>query len=213
MFENIENVLASGNLGAIPTADVTANAEYEVIDIPLASGAKGAYPIFDIGGGQVEISPNISMRRSERTGLSQTISSGAVYNLLNLIRPEDLVFNDDNLVYTSEGTGLNQVIKFPYAKDKVTVAFKVRITGTIAGGSVSRDWIIEVRRPNDTILDSKVTTKVNGSNLNQESTDISSYMRGATDPFIVDGVKLFLDNVSGQTITINSIQFTTILTY
>lgn len=213
MFETIKTTLASGNDGVMPIVDVTSNAEYEIIQTRLPSGNLGAIAVFDIGGGQVEISPNISMRRSERTGLSQTISSGAVYNLLNLIRPEDLVFNDDNLVYTSEGTGLNQVIKFPYVKDKVIVAFKVRITGNIAGGSVSRDWIIEVRRPNDTILDSKVTTKVNGSNLNQESTDISSYMRGATDPFIVDGVKLFLDNVSGQTITINSIQFTTILTY
>lgn len=156
----------------------------------------------------------ISIRRSERTDISQTINSNQAFNLLNLIRPQDLVFNDDNLVYTFVGTGINQVVKFPYVSDRVSVLFKVRLTGEVGGSSGTlRSWVIEVRRPDDVVTDSRVSHKISTSNMNRESTDISSYMRGANDLFITDGVKLMFNNTTGQEVQINTIQFTTELIY
>lgn len=212
MYETKKEFVADGNEGVTPIIDVTSNPLYEIKKIEGASGKLLAYPVIDIN--PISAGVKISTRRSERTGINQTINSNQVFNLLNLIRLQDLVFNDDNLTYTFDGTGINQVVKFPYVADRVSINLKVRITGEVGGSSGTlRSWVIEVRRPNDVVIDSRVTHKISTSNMNRESTDITSYMRGANDPFIIDGVKLMFNNTTGREVQINSIQFTTELIY
>lgn len=118
MYEKIKNVLSSGNLGATPFFDVTGTSEYEVIEMLLADGTKGAVPIWIVGdstNGNLPATGNKPFKDSityDEVGhlvwKDSTITSPTViYVDVNNDDPNNLEDGSINYPYTSAQTGVN----------------------------------------------------------------------------------------------------------
>lgn len=151
------------------------------------------------------------------TGLNTTISTGATQNLLDLI---SLTSSSTNIITTANIDVSNYnltggILKLPYlptVNNKYTNAYcdysmDVRITGTI-GGSVNtaREFNIELQRASDnSIVETHNVTKTNTNDLTGKGVVFSTYTNTSSDPFITNGLKLVLNNTSGQTVTITGV--------
>ncbi|EAA6070211.1 protease [Salmonella enterica subsp. enterica] len=96
---------------------------------------------------------------------------------------------------------------FPVRQKNTQVMFSVRISGTISGGAgTAREWRTQTRRTDGvTIVGSDPSTKVQGLDITNRDAVLASYTLGPTDPFMVTGIQLGMNNISGQTITITSV--------
>lgn len=115
------------------------------------------------------------------------------------------------MVKAPNGTaGLNIVgnnLLFPVRQKNTQVMFSVRISGTISGGAgTAREWRTQTRRTDGvTIVGSDPSTKVQGLDITNRDAVLASYTLGPTDPFMVTGIQLGMNNISGQTITLTSV--------
>lgn len=96
---------------------------------------------------------------------------------------------------------------FPVRQKNTQVMFSVRISGTISGGAgTAREWRTQTRRTDGvTIVGSDPSTKVQGLDITNRDAVLASYTLGPTDPFMVAGIQLGMNNISGQTITLTSV--------
>jgi hypothetical protein len=96
---------------------------------------------------------------------------------------------------------------FPVRQKNTQVMFSVRISGTISGGAgTAREWRTQTRRTDGvTIVGSDPSTKVQGLDITNRDAVLASYTLGPTDPFMVTGIQLGMNNISGQTITLTSV--------
>ena len=155
-----------------------------------------------------------TLLRVTKTGLNETISTGTQKDLLSLV---SLTGTSDNVVTVAniEATDFNLTsgaLKLPnYTTKGYTSAYcdysiSVRLTGTIAGNvNTAREFSIELQRADNTLLERKAVIKVNDTTLTSRGTVFDTYTLGADDPFIENGLRLVLNNNSGQQITLNGI--------
>ena len=83
----------------------------------------------------------------------------------------------------------------------------VRITGTIGSSTnTAREFNIELQRASDnSIVETHNVTKTNTNDLTGKGVVFSTYTNTSSDPFIANGLKLVLNNTSGQTVTITGV--------
>lgn len=151
------------------------------------------------------------------TGLSTAITTGTTQNLLDLI---SLYATSDNVVTTANIDAFNYdltsgILKLPYMptiNNKYTNAYcdyniDVRITGTIDGSvNTAREFNVELQRASDnSIVETHNVTKTNTNDLTGKGVVFSTYTNTSSDPFITNGLKLVLNNTSGQTVTITGL--------
>lgn len=108
---------------------------------------------------------------------------------------------------TADLTIVEDNLLFPTRQKNTQVMFSVRISGTISGGAgTSREWRTQTRRTDGiTIVGSDPSVKVQGLDITNRDAVLASYTLGPTDPFMVNGIQLGLNNISGQTITLTSV--------
>ena len=155
-----------------------------------------------------------TLLRVTKTGLNETISTGTQKDLLSLV---SLTGTSDNVVTVAniEATDFNLTsgaLKLPnyttkgYTSTYCDYSINVILTGTIAGDvNTSREFSIELQRADNTLLERKAVIKVNDTTLTSRGTVFDTYTLGADDPFIENGLRLVLNNNSGQQITLNGI--------
>lgn len=158
-----------------------------------------------------------TLLKIETTGLNTTVNNGATQNLLDLV---SLTGSGTNVVTVANILATNYnltggILKLPYlptVNNKYTNAYcdytiDVRLTGTIAGGAnTAREFAIELQRGADnSLVERKAIVKVNGTDLASRGIAFNTYTNTSSDPFIAGGLKLILNNNSGQNITITGI--------
>lgn len=155
-----------------------------------------------------------TLLRVTKTGLNETISTGTQKDLLSLV---SLTGTSDNVVTVAniEATDFNLTfgaLKLPnyttkgYTSTYCDYSINVILTGTIAGNvNTAREFSIELQRADNTLLERKAVIKVNDTTLTSRGTVFDTYTLGADDPFIENGLRLVLNNNSGQQITLNGI--------
>lgn len=132
---------------------------------------------------------------------SQVIADGAWFNYFSL----------PGITKQPNGTANLSIVSgnllFPTKQKNTQVMFSVRISGTIAGGAgTAREWRTQTRRTDGiTIVGSDPSTKVQGLDITNRDAVLASYTLGPTDPFMVTGIQLGMNNISGQTITLTSV--------
>ena len=155
-----------------------------------------------------------TLLRVNKTGLNETISTGTQKDLLSLI---SLTGSADNVVTVAniEATDFNLTtgaLKLPnyttkgYTSTYCDYNIDIRLTGTIAGNvNTSREFALELQRADNTLIERKAVIKVNDTTLGSSGTVFETYTLGADDPFIANGLRLVLNNTSGQTITLTGL--------
>lgn len=132
---------------------------------------------------------------------SQVIADGAWFNYFAL----------PGITKQPNGTANLSIVGgnllFPVRQKNTQVMFSVRMSGTISGGAgTAREWRTQTRRTDGiTIVGSDPSTKVQGLDITNRDAVLASYTLGPTDPFMVTGIQLGMNNISGQTITITSV--------
>lgn len=198
---NSVSILGSGNLGidkaavGLGAADNTAD-----IDKPISTATQTALDTKVNKGGLGNFNVKIS-----KSGLNQSISSGSVYNLLStVVFPTDIL-SITNI--TSDKFNLSSgIIKMPTMTDDTrlltTYWFEVRLYGTLNTLSSSREFSVEVRRSDDSIVSSRSIVKVDNDNLSSKAVGFISFASNNTDPYIANGLKFVINNDSDTTMNI-----------
>lgn len=163
------------------------------------------------------LQPVNTLLKVDVTGLNITVDTGTTNNLLDSV---SLTGSTTNVVTVANilATNFNLtggILKLPYmptVDSKYKNAYcdytiDVRLTGSIAGSvNTAREFNIELQRGSDnSIVETHNITKTNTNDLTGKGVAFSTYTNGSTDPFIADGLKLVLNNTSGQTVTITGI--------
>ena len=155
-----------------------------------------------------------TLLRVTKTGLNETISTGTQKDLLSLV---SLTGTSDNVVTVAniEETDFNLTsgaLKLPnyttkgYTSTYCDYSINVRLTGTIAGDvNTSREFSVELQRADNTLIERKAVIKVNDTTITSCGTMFDTYTLGADDPFIENGLRLVLNNTSGQEITLTGL--------
>lgn len=164
----------------------------------------------------VNLSVN-TLLKVDVTGLSTAITTGTTQNLLDLISLTESATNIITTanIYASNYNLTGGILKLPYmptVNNKYTDNYcdyniDVRITGTIDGSvNTAGEFNIELQRASDnSIVETHNVTKTNTNNLTGKGVVFSTYTNTSSDPFIANGLKLVLNNTSGQTVTITGV--------
>lgn len=134
---------------------------------------------------------------------TQTVVSGTPFNYFTLTLTPDAA--NDNFSSISAN---NMLISSEALKTQIL--FRIRLAGTIAGASgTAREWANEIRRINGTtIVGADNNVKITGTDISNRDSTLVSFTSGPTDPFTVDGLRLYMANNSTQTITLTSLSIT-----
>lgn len=167
------------------------------------------------GGGENFSNPLNFLLRIDRTGLNQIIESGSLFNLLSVM---SLIDSENNIVTTTNiipsifnlSSG---ILKFPYIPDVgnyknlyCDYTISIRLLGSISGNiNTSREFLLQLQRANDSIVEVKTVIKVNDTSLASKGIGFETYTAGELDPFIINGIKLNVNNTSTQTITLTGV--------
>jgi hypothetical protein len=166
---------------------------------------------------QDAVIPLNTLLKIDTTGLNTTVNTGATQNLLDLV---SLTGSGTNTVTVANilATKYNLtggILKLPYlptVNNKYTNPYcdytiDVRITGTIGGSTnTAREFDIELQRASDgSIVETHNVTKTNTNDLTGKGVAFNTYTNTSSDPFIANGLKLVLNNTSGQTVTITGV--------
>lgn len=163
------------------------------------------FNVFRIGSKETTNSSNLPfLLRINKTGLNQTINTGTKLNLLTLVSFSDEVIFAN--VPTSSYNLTSGILKTPNFSEYIDYNIDIRMTGTISGNAQqAREFSIELTRADDTLLERKAVIKINDTTLGSRGTVLETYSLDQNDPFITSGLKLYLNNSSGQTITLTGL--------
>lgn len=208
---------SGGSTSGLPVAIIVPNTDKNIYKANT-SDLNTFVPILD--GENYNTYANLSLNtllKIDVTGLSTAITTGTTQNLLDLI---SLTGSTTNVITTANIDVSNYnltggILKLPYmptVNNKYTNAYcdysiDVRITGTIAGSvNTAREFNIELQRASDnSIVETHNITKTNTNDLTGKGVVFSTYTNTSSDPFIANGLKLVLNNTSGQTVTITGV--------
>lgn len=151
--------------------------------------------------------------RFQRTGLTQTVANGATYNLMtSMALNAPTMIASYNIPASSLWNLTSGVLKLHAtatdpAKTKYTsYSIAVRITAAISGVVDSaKMFTVGLVRPNGTVLASNEILNMDSGPQYPYVSNFETYTFDVTDPFIVDGLTLILNNTTGSTITISAI--------
>lgn len=157
------------------------------------------------------IIPKPILLRMGKSGLTQTIAPGAIFNFNSLLSNSDFNIMDENALdgdvgFTFSGTGSAKLLKFP-PYNFVNYSVQVTINGSISGAAgTAREFKIQLARTTPTVFTRGTgIVKVDNNILTDRSNPpILTFQQGTNDPFVTDGVRIELNNTTTQTITINS---------
>lgn len=132
------------------------------------------------------------------TGLNITINDGTTYNLMQLINlGSSVVFSGNmniaNYTIVNAGTA-NAVLKLPNINSYVSYTISVRLMGTIGTGLSTREFFVDLRRADNTVVEGKQISKTNSSALDRRGISLESASLDSSDNFITNGIKLIIDN-------------------
>lgn len=103
-------------------------------------------------------------------------------------------------------TIVSNLFKFPPKAAHTPIFFRFRINGSLPGAGSAREFYYEMRRPDlTTVVGAENIVKIDGTSIGNRDKTLVSYARGVTDPFAVDGIALFVNNTSGQILTLSSV--------
>lgn len=148
-----------------------------------------------------------SLLKIDKTGLNQTVNTGTTLDLLSLL---SLTGSADNVV-TVVGKAVDQydlttgVLKM-FSSTYNDMAIDIRLTGTIAGSAnTAREFLVELQRSDNTVIEKKSVIKVATNDISNRGISFNTFTNTTADPFISGGLKLILNNTSGQTVTVTGV--------
>ena len=156
----------------------------------------------------------VTLLRITKTGLNETITTGTQKDLLTLATLDNTA---DNVILTanvesSDFALTSGALKLPnyalkgYGSEYCDYSVNVRLTGTIAGDvNTAREFSLELQRADNTLIERKAVIKINDTTLESRGTVFETYTLGADDPFILNGLRLVLNNTSGQEIVLTGL--------
>ena len=129
-----------------------------------------------------------------------TIDDGDDYNLFNLISQTDITnatrinFGSfsQNFSYNNSQNGLI----FPAFANYTIYTMRIILNGTLgSSGSSNKQFYLELRRAiDDSTVSSYAVIKVNNLNLSGITNLLLTFTNGLTDPYILNGVRLVINN-------------------
>lgn len=145
--------------------------------------------------------------RFDKTGLNSNIADGVSLNILSLLSTSDISLSENKPI--SEWNLNAGILKFPLPKNNPYVDYRVtvRLTGTISGAlNTSREFSLILKRGDDSKeIGRENISKVVGNSISARSKTFDTYTITNTDPFILTGIKLIIENNSGQTINLTEL--------
>lgn len=133
---------------------------------------------------------------------TQSVDNNASYNILTTVDLATDVTMEAN-VLKSEYSLTGGILKLPSSNAYTDVSIEVRLSGSFGGGeSTSREFNIQLQRSDDTVVATAAVLKVSGNDLTKRSANFQTFTNGLDDPFITNGLKLVVNNTSGQTLNI-----------
>ena len=152
-----------------------------------------------------------------KSGLSTAIASNAtaLTNLSNIIKVSPTIVSWGRNRYGNDMTPVSLIDitngwKLPVVDGlaNYSINISVRITGALTGtANTPREFIVYVRRISDnSIVSNGGIIKINDNNFNGRSTNITTFIKGATDPFITTGFYLDIFNNSGSQLTLSQLE-------
>jgi len=140
-----------------------------------------------------------------REGLTNTIADANTLDLTALFNLSTDVQRIANVPITEYSMEMG-ALKLPNLNRYVGYSFTYTLTGSIGGGANSaREFRMELQRANGIFIRSSPVIKAANNLLEGRGTAINTYTFDSTDPFITDGFRMVLNNISGQTIQITSV--------
>lgn len=143
--------------------------------------------------------------KTATTGNLFTIANGVTANILDNLSQTDLVASATIGTQPSLSLG---ILKFPSIAKQTNYTLEVRLIGTYGATSSTREFQINLDYGAGTIsnISSSQITKISTSSaVIQDKGIYTTYTTGATDRFVVDGVKINVVNTSGTTLNITKV--------
>ena len=154
---------------------------------------------------------NVSLRSD---GFIMRLSRPGVINIPPGVNAELLSgFNIQDNVTLSANTNLTDwsmngvALVFPAFDGYTDYFIDVRLYGDVGGGAVQvREFTVQlVRMLAGTVAQERGIVKVQNTSLSANSVNFSTYTLNTSDPFIDGGVRVVLNNTSGEQITISQV--------
>lgn len=160
-------------------------------------GPQGAQGPAGTGGARY----SIDVRRTE-TPIS--VAANQEYNI-GMAPNWALLEDSDGQVTLDPATG---TAKFTAQAGWRDVRFAIRMQGSLSGGANQpREWRVELRRADGTtLLASSTTVKVAGTSLDRGAVALESWTHTVTDPYTIDGCRLYLVNTTGVTMNLTFLE-------
>lgn len=132
------------------------------------------------------------------TGASVVIPTNSTYNLMQLLNLTDKVVFTGNVgisEYSLVNAGTaNALLKLPNIDGFVDYTISVRLTGTVGTGEDPREFYIDLRRADNTVVEGRAILKLNSSALDRRGISFESASLNSNDNFITSGIKLVINN-------------------
>lgn len=163
----------------------------------------GIFPLFDQNGFLFkERLPQTNYGLKISDTFTQAVNTATTYNLFTTV---DLA-SDVTLAANMDASNYSLVdgaLKLPTNAGYIDYGIEVRLNGSFAGGeNTNREFGIQLQRADGTIISEKAIVKVSGNDLSNRSVVFETYTNTDTDPFIANGLKLVINNTSGQTLNL-----------
>ena len=93
------------------------------------------------------------------------------------------------------------------ATEQTNLGIRVRATGTIAGSTgTDRFYQLQLRRADGTtVLENINLVKASGTNVTNASAYFATYFTGSADPFVTNGLQIYLSNGDDGVLTLTSV--------
>lgn len=136
---------------------------------------------------------------------NRTIPNGDILELIPLFNLAIDVQKVAN-ISTTDFEIVTNSLKLPNLNRYVGYNITYTLLGTISGGAgVAREFKVELRRFDNSLVRNSPVIKIVDNQLEGRGTAINTYTFDSTDPFITGGLKLVLNNTSGQSITLTGV--------
>lgn len=133
---------------------------------------------------------------------TKAIANTEKYNILETFDlATDILF--ESLIAKGKYAIADTALKFPENPYYSDYGIEVRLNGAFAGGEgTNREFSIQLQRADGTVVSEKAVVKVSGNDLSKRSVVFETYTNGVDDPFIAGGIKIVVNNTSGQTLNL-----------
>lgn len=133
---------------------------------------------------------------------TQAVNTASTYNLFTTVDLATDVTLETGKTKDSYSVA-DGALKLPTNAGYVDYSIEVRLNGAFAGGeNTNREFTIQLQRADGSIVSEKAVVKVAGNDLSKSSVVFETYTNTLEDPFIASGLKIVVNNTSGQTLNL-----------